>query len=308
MGKISFVIPVYNNEGCIGLTFNAVKQLINEQLSEFSLECIFVNDGSKDDSLAEIKELALKEEEVKYISFSRNFGQMSAIIAGLRHSTGDITVVMSADLQDPVSLVYEMVEEWKKGNKIIIGTREDRDDRFIDKMTSKIFYTIIKLGNDKIPTGGFDFVMLDRMALDVYNKIDERNRFFQGDILWLGFAVKFIKYTRLKRTIGKSQWSFQKKLKYFIDGLINTSYFPIRMFSLLGFITSLTGFLYAIIIVFNRCFNNIPFKGWAPIMILILITGGVIMLMLGIIGEYIWRIYDEVRNRDVYIIEEKTNS
>lgn len=303
--KISFVIPVYNNQGSIQLTFNDIAQLVSEKLRGFTLEVIFVNDGSADGSLAEIKDLKKDQAAVKYLSFSRNFGQVPAIIAGAKVSTGDITIIMSADRQDPIALVEQMVEEWKAGNKIVIGSREDREDNFFAKLTSNIFYSLIHLGNNKIPRGGFDFVLLDRAALNAYNSINEHNRFFQGDILWLGFPVKFIPYKRLERKIGKSQWSFSKKLKYFIDGLINTSYFPIRLFSLLGFFTSFSGFIYAIVIMFNRFFNNIPFKGWAPIMMLILIIGGMIMLMLGIIGEYIWRIYDEVRNRAVYIVEEE---
>jgi dolichol-phosphate mannosyltransferase len=302
--KISFVIPVYHNMGSIELSYNDISGLFLTTLAGIQFEVVFVNDGSTDGSLNEIKSLSQKYNNVKYLSFSRNFGQVPAIIAGAKVCTGNIAVIMSADRQDPVSLVADMIREWKAGNKIVIGTREDREDRFFDKLTSNIFYSLINLGNRKIPRGGFDFVLLDRSALDEFNKIDERNRFFQGDILWLGFPVKFLPYKRLERKIGKSQWSFSKKMKYFIDGWINTSYFPIRIFSLLGFITSCSGFIYAIIIFFNRLFNNIPFKGWAPIMILILLIGGVIMLMLGIIGEYIWRIYDEVRNREVYIIQE----
>ncbi len=306
--KVSFIIPVYNNEGSIELTYNDLQQVIEEKLPGHSFEVVFVNDGSADGSLEEIKALKKMHENVRFLSFSRNFGQVPAIIAGAKISKGDMAVIMSADRQDPVSLIEKMVQEWKVGNKIVIGTREDREDRFFDKLTSNIFYSLINLGNKKIPRGGFDFVLLDRAALDEFNKINERNRFFQGDILWLGFSVKFLPYKRLERKIGKSQWSFSKKLKYFIDGLINTSYFPIRLFSLLGFFTSFSGFIYAIVILFNFCFNNIPFKGWAPIMMLILLIGGMIMIMLGIIGEYIWRIYDEVRNRSVYIVEEKEDA
>jgi dolichol-phosphate mannosyltransferase len=156
-----------------------------------------------------------------------------------------------------------------------------------------------------MPKGGFDFLLLDRKAVDQYNALDERNRFFQGDILWLGFKVSFIPYNRLKRTIGKSQWSLSKKMKYFIDGFLNTSYIPIRLMASFGLVTAIIGFLYALLIAYNRFFRDVPFSGWAPIMILILIIGGIIMLMLGIIGEYLWRTYDETRKRPVYIIDQK---
>ena len=163
----------------------------------------------------------------------------------------------------------------------------------------------MKYVNSKMPKGGFDFMLIDKKALYSLNQIDERNRFFQGDVLWLGFNTVFIPYTRLKRRVGKSQWTLSKKMKYFIDGLLNTSYAPIRIMSFLGIIFSFFGFIYAVVIAYNRIINNTPFNGWAPIMIIILIIGGLIMLMLGIIGEYVWRTYDETRKRPLYIIKDK---
>jgi dolichol-phosphate mannosyltransferase len=239
------------------------------------------------------------------LSFSRNFGQVPAIIAGMKEVTGAAAVSMSADLQEPIELIENMISKWQSGNEIVIGHRVDREDSFIANKASAVFYSLMKYVNPKMPKGGFDFLLIDQKAIAVFNQIDERNRFFQGDILWLGFSVAFIPYSRLKRTIGKSQWTLSKKLKYFIDGLLNTSYIPIRLMSLLGIIISFFGFLYAIVIAYNRFINNTPFEGWAPIMILILIIGGLIMLMLGIIGEYVWRTYDETRKRPLYIIKDK---
>jgi glycosyltransferase involved in cell wall biosynthesis len=301
--KLSFVIPVFRNEGSIFLTYEKVANL----LSKLSLEAefIFVNDGSDDNSLEELISLHHKDVKVKVISFSRNFGQVPAIIAGLKEVTGDAVVVMSADLQEPIELIEGMISKWKSGNEIVIGHRIDREDGFIANKASNIFYKLMKYVNPKMPEGGFDFILIDRKALNILNQIDERNRFFQGDILWLGFNTAFIPYTRLKRTIGKSQWTLSKKLKYFLDGLLNTSYIPIRLMSLLGICFSCFGFLYAIIIAYNRWVNETPFDGWAPIMILILIIGGLTMLMLGIIGEYVWRTYDETRKRPIYIIKDQ---
>lgn len=304
MKKISFVIPVYRNEGSISLTFNKIVDLFNENLPDFNYEFIFINDGSDDNSINELLALHHKNNQVKVISFSRNFGQVAAIVAGLKIITGDSTIIMSADLQEPIDLIENMIIEWQKGNEIIICSREEREDGILVEFFSKIFYNLIKIGNPKMPRGGFDFMLLDKQPIIELNKIEERNRFFQGDVLWLGFGVKFIKYSRLKRTIGKSQWTISKRIKYFIDGLLNTSYLPIRFMSLIGFFTAMFGFVYAILILYNRVIHNVPFKGWAPIMVLILIIGGLIMLMLGIIGEYIWRIYDETRKRPLYIIKE----
>lgn len=301
--KLSFVIPVFRNEGSIVPTFEKLVGLVTPLKLDY--EFIFVDDGSDDNSIDEILLLHKKDKAVKVLSFSRNFGQVPAIIAGMKEVTGDAVVSMSADLQEPIELIGEMISKWKEGNEIIIGHRIDREDGFIANKASNVFYKLMKYVNPKMPKGGFDFMLIDKKAWEVLNQIDERNRFFQGDILWLGFNTVFIPYTRLKRTIGKSQWTLSKKLKYFIDGLLNTSYAPIRLMSLMGIGFSFLGFLYALIIAYNRFINNTPFTGWAPLMIIILIIGGLIMLMLGIIGEYVWRTYDETRKRPLYIIKDK---
>jgi len=301
--KLSFVIPVFRNEGSIKPTFEKLLDLVKSL--NISYEFIFVNDGSDDNSLRELIDLHKQDKNVKVISFSRNFGQVAAVIAGLKEVTGDAVVSMSADLQEPITLIENMIDRWKAGNEIVICHRVDREDSFIANNASKVFYKLMKYVNPKMPKGGFDFLLIDKKAVNVLNQIDERNRFFQGDILWLGFNTSFIPYSRLKRTIGKSQWTLSKKLKYFIDGLLNTSYIPIRLMSLIGIGISFLGFIYAIVIAYNRFINNTPFDGWAPIMITILIVGGLIMLMLGIIGEYVWRTYDETRKRSIYIIKDK---
>ncbi|MEM0541101.1 glycosyltransferase family 2 protein [Flavobacterium sp. j3] len=301
--KLSFVIPVFRNEGSIVPTY---QKLVNLSKSvPFDYELIFVNDGSDDNSINELIDLHHQDLNVKVLSFSRNFGQVPAMIAGWKEVTGEAVITMSADLQEPIELIADMISKWKAGNEIVICHRNDRDDSFIANKASWVFYKLMKYVNSKMPKGGFDFLLIDKKALFVLNQIDERNRFFQGDILWLGFNTAFIPYNRLKRTIGKSQWTLSKKLKYFLDGLLNTSYLPIRVMSLLGIMFSLFGFVYAIIIAYNRFMNNTPFDGWAPIMILILIIGGLIMLMLGIIGEYVWRTYDETRKRPIYIIKDR---
>ncbi|UPT70064.1 MAG: glycosyltransferase family 2 protein [Flavobacterium sp. JAD_PAG50586_2] len=301
--KLSFVIPVFRNEGSITPTYQKLYDLVQSMQLEYEL--IFVNDGSDDNSIGELVALHEKDANVKVLSFSRNFGQVPAMIAGWKEVTGDAVVTMSADLQEPIELIAEMIAKWKSGNEIVICHRNDREDSFIANNASLVFYKLMKYVNPQMPKGGFDFLLIDRKALEVLNQIDERNRFFQGDILWLGFNVAFIPYNRLKRTIGKSQWTLSKKLKYFLDGLLNTSYMPIRIMSLMGIVFSLLGFIYAIVIAYNRLMHNTPFDGWAPIMILILIIGGLIMLMLGIIGEYVWRTYDETRKRPIYIIKDK---
>jgi len=301
--KISFVIPVFRNEGSIVPTYNLLRELLDKLQADYDF--VFVNDGSDDGSLTELLQLHNNDRKVKVISFSRNFGQVAAVVAGLKEAAGDAVVVMSADLQEPVALIEDMVSKWQSGNDIVICHRIDREDGIIANTTSRFFYSLMKYANPRMPKGGFDFVLIGRKPLEALNQLDERNRFFQGDILWLGFSTVFLPYSRLKRTVGKSQWTLAKKLKYFVDGLLNTSYIPIRLMSLLGMCFSVFGFLYALVIVYNRFINNTPFIGWAPIMITILIVGGLIMFMLGIIGEYVWRTYDETRKRPLYIIKDK---
>jgi len=264
-------------------------------------ELIFVNDGSKDNSLAEIKSLRESDSNVKLISFSRNFGQMAAVLAGWKYAKGDAVINMAADLQDPPEQCTQMIKEWKQGSEIVVSYRRTHRTSSSKKITSRIFY---KLLLPTAPPGGFDFVLLDRKPLNVLNSLKERNRFYQYDILWAGFKVKFIPYHKQKRATGKSQYNFFKRFGNFYSAFLNVSYLPLRLLSLIGTIVSLAGFVYAIDIVYAYYVHHTPFPGWAPIMILILIIGGLIMLMVGIIGEYIWRILDEVKGRPNYVIDE----
>lgn len=300
---ISFVIPVYRNERAVSLTYAKIKGALAQDLSAYAYEFVFVDDGSDDNSLAELLRLRGDDPQVRIISFTRNFGQMAAILAGLKHAMGDIVVHLSADLQDPVELVPRMVKAFEAGSEVVIGHRAEREDRWTSRVTSRLFYRIIRMSFPEMPAGGFDYVLMGRRVVDSFNGIEVRNRFFQGDLLWMGYKTTFIPYIRAKRTIGRSQYTFAKRLKNSIDAILDSSYLPIRFISLAGAATALTGFLYAVNIAYTRFRHDTPFTGWAPIMILILIIGGVIMLMLGIIGEYIWRIYDEVKKKPNYVVK-----
>lgn len=300
---ISFVIPVYRNERAVSLTYAKIKGALAQDLSAYAYEFVFVDDGSDDNSLAELQRLRTDDPQVRIISFTRNFGQMAAILAGLKYATGDIVVHLSADLQDPVELVPRMVKAFEDGSELVIGHRAEREDKWTSRVTSRLFYRIIRLSFPEMPAGGFDYVLMGRRVVDTFNGIEVRNRFFQGDLLWMGYRTSFIPYTRAKRTIGRSQYTFAKRLKNSIDAILDSSYLPIRFISLAGAFTALAGFLYALNIAYTRFRHGTPFTGWAPIMILLLIIGGVIMLMLGIIGEYIWRIYDEVKKKPNYVVK-----
>ncbi len=304
MKLISVCFAVYNNEGALAILYRKTVRELETHFPQYEFELIFVNDGSGDNSLNEL--LDLKKEtgdpRIKIISLSRNFGQMAAILAGWKYAKGDAVINMAADLQDPPEQCVAMIKEWEKGSDVVISYRKNHGTTLLNKMTSRLFYKML-LPN--VPPGGFDFALLGRNAMDAVNSIRERNRFYQYDILWVGFNVKFIPYEKRKRTIGKSQYNFIKRFGNFTTAFINVSYLPLRLMSILGFLFAIAGFIYALNIVHAYYFKATPFQGWAPIMILLLIIGGLIMVMLGVLGEYVWRIFDEVKKRPNYIVRDE---
>lgn len=236
--KISFVVAVYHNEGAISKTHEKIQSVFASELTEHDYEIVFVDDGSGDGSLAEILELKERDPHIKAITFTRNFGQMAAMLAGFKEATGDAVINISADLQDPVELIPQMVDSWRGGSEIVICHRTDRSDTLLAKLFSSLAYGVLRISLPSIPSGGFDFVLMDRKVMDSFNAVDVRHRFFQGDLLWTGYRTSFIPYARLKRTIGKSQYNFGKKLKNFLDAVLDASYLPIRFISLLGLVTT----------------------------------------------------------------------
>ena len=301
-GTIAFVIPVYRNARAVTLTYEKLVRLVHSELRGWHYSIVFVDDGSDDGSREELQAIRARDDQVTVISFTRNFGQMAAMLAGFKHAQGDVVVHLSADLQDPVDLVPRMVDAWANGGEAVIAYRANREDGWVARLWSRLFYGIVRMSYPQMPAGGFDCILLDRVVMDAFNRIDVRNRFFQGDVLWFGYRATFIPYTRQRRTIGRSQYTFFKRLKNALDAILDSSYIPIRFISAAGVVIALLGFLYALDIAYARWMRQIPVTGWAPIMILLLIIGGLIMLMLGIIGEYIWRIYDEVRGKPNYVI------
>jgi dolichol-phosphate mannosyltransferase len=302
---ISFVIPVFRNEGALAVTHQRIVDVLASHLQAYGCEFVFVDDGSDDGSLRELREIQKRDPTVRVVSFTRNFGQMAAIQAGLKEATGDLVMHLSADLQDPVELIPRLVREHEQGTEVAVGYRTNRADAWSSQMTSRLFYAVIRLSFPQIPAGGFDCVLMDRRVVDAFNQLEVRNRFFQGDILWLGYRTVFVPYTRARRTIGRSQYTFWKRLKNSLDAILDSSYLPIRFISLMGVFTAFGGFLYAADIVYWRLRHNANFPGWAPLMVITLIVGGMIMVMLGIIGEYVWRIYDEVKGKPNYVIRDR---
>ena len=302
MSHISICFAVYQNEGSLAPLHERMTRELKTHFTHHTYELLFVNDGSKDNSLKELLSIREKDANVKIISFSRNFGQMAAILAGWENATGDCVINMASDLQDPPEQCTQMIKEWEQGNDIVISYRNTHSTSASRKLTSKLFYSLML---PQAPPGGFDFALLGRKPMDAINSLKERHRFYQYDILWAGFKVKFIPYDKQARGSGRSQYNFIKRFGNFYSAFLNVSYLPLRLLTAIGGIVSLSGFAYALTIIWAYWVHRTPFEGWAPIMILILVIGGLTMLMLGVLGEYIWRILDEVKSRPNYIIDKK---
>jgi len=306
MIRVSAIFPVYYNAGSLRKTFEAVSQVLEQHGSVASYECIFVDDGSGDNSLAELLELYRDyPEKIKVVELVRNFGQVPALHAGSELADGDVILNMSADLQDPPELILQMLDiHLAKGVDIVVGSRASRDESLWRMGTSAIFYWLMrKLSFPNMPKGGFDFILFTRRVRDAILSHYEGNCFWQGKLLWSGYSIHFLSYHRREREFGQSRWTFSKKIKYLIDGVMAYSYFPLRAMAVTGLLTFLAGVLYSFWIVILYLFRDTPFKGWAPIMILILLLGGLQMLFLGVIGEYLWRTLDQVRQRPLYLIK-----
>jgi glycosyltransferase involved in cell wall biosynthesis len=306
MVDYSIVVPVYFNEGELTLTTEALRAEVVDKTPGLRCELIFVDDGSQDGSLQELLSLRSEYPElIKVVKLTRNFGQVSAITAGLSLATGRCVVIMSADNQDPAVLVPRLLREhFEGGYEVVVCSREGRDESLFRVWTSRLFYSMMRrLSFPNMPSGGFDFVLLSRKVVDTLVRNREATPFFQGQILWTGYSTKFISYNRQKREIGKSRWTFGKKLTYLIDGVMGYSFLPIRLMSLVGLVVAMVGFSYAAVIFVIWLVYGLPVEGWAPLMIVLLVVGGMQMLMLGVIGEYLWRVLAQVRDRDPYVIE-----
>lgn len=306
MPDYSIVIPVYYNEGSLFPTIDSIYKEVVQQNSELTCEIIFVDDGSGDGSFEELLKIRRQYPDmVKVIKFTRNFGQVNAWIAGLSYAKGKCVAAMSADGQDPPALINQMLHAYfKEDYEVVVCSREGRDEAFYRVITSKIFYSLIKkLAFPAMPPGGFDYFLLGRRALTTFLRNVDKHPFFQGEILWMGYKTKYLSYVRRKRDTGKSRWTFARKFTYLLDSLLSYSFAPIRLLSLTGVMVALSGFFYAVVIFLSKLLWGNPVTGWAPIMIIILVVGGFQMLMLGMIGEYLWRTLSQVRNRDPYIVD-----
>lgn len=303
--KVSIVIPVYYNEDNLVPLYEDIKKKIIDKI-DYDYEIVMVNDGSQDKSYTVMQKLAGADKNIKIISLSRNFGSHAAILCGLSKCTGDCAVVKAADLQEPTELVLEMVERWQKGFNVVLAVREARDESRQQTLFANLYYNLVrKTALPSMPKNGFDVYLLDRKVIDVLMALDERNSALTGQILWSGFKTDKVYYTRLAREIGTSKWTLKKKIRLVSDTLFGFSTLPIKAVTIIGTFSFSGSLIWAVLVLIFKLMGLIEVSGWTTLFIFNLFSFGVIMLTLGILGEYLWRIFDASRNRPPYIIEEE---
>ena len=306
--KITAIVPCYNEQEAIPYFYDEATKVLSGM--DVDYELLFINDGSKDGTLSVLKDYAQKDEHVKYISFSRNFGKEAAMYAGFCNAKGDYVAVLDADLQDPPSLLPEMVKILESGEYDSVATRREtrKGEPKIRSFFARKFYRIInKISDADVVDGARDFRLMKREMVDAIVTMSEYNRFSKGIFGWIGFRTYWLPFENVERVAGQTKWSFWGLFKYAIDGIINFSQVPLDIASYSGVGMTILAFLFLIFIVIRRLVFGDPVAGWASTICVIVFLGGLQLFCLGIIGQYIARIYDESKNRPEYIIEEKIN-
>ncbi|PSL40666.1 glycosyltransferase involved in cell wall biosynthesis [Planomicrobium soli] len=309
MKKLTLIIPCYNESSPLIDTYNEVKRVLNDQelKKKYSYEILFIDDGSVDNTLSVINDLAAIDETVKYISFTRNFGKEAGMLAGLKHCNGDIVIIIDADLQHPPHLILEMVHHYEQGYDQVIARRSRKGEKFSRKWITKTYYRLINtLMEVELGDGMGDFRLLSRRAVDSLLAMPEYNRFSKGLFSWIGFEKKVIEYENQERISGESKWSFLSLLNYAIDGLISFNSKPLRMLIYLGLLIMFLNLLYIGFSFVNIVLFGIDLPGYFTMISAILLLGGIQLTSLGVIGEYVGRIFYEVKRRPAFIID-KTN-
>ena len=303
MSKLSIVVPVYYNSDTLELLYEDMKAKILHKLEEY--EIVFVDDGSGDNSWEIMNKLRDQDENIKCVKLSRNFGEHAALLAGLSACSGDCAVTKQADLQEDSTLILELYESWKRGNKVVLAVRKERKENKVKVFFANMYYAIIrKLVNKNMPSGGCDCYLVDRKVIEVLERLDEKNSSLTLQVMWVGFKTDMIYFVRQDREVGQSRWTLSKKIKLVMDSVMSFSYFPLRFMSGLGIVFNLLAVVLLISVLIEKFTKGTPIAGWASLMCVILLASGMIMLMLGVLGEYIWRTLDAARTRPPYIVDE----
>lgn len=301
---LSIVVPVFNETEVIDMFYQRVKKMV-DALDSLLYEIIFVDDGSVDDSYQKLMDLTNSDPNIRILKFSRNFGHQIAITAGIDNAKGDAVVVIDADLQDPPEVINKFIEKWEAGYDVVYGVRETREGESKLKLfTAALFYRLLKIIiKIDIPVDVGDFRLMSNRAVKYFRELRERDRFVRGLVSWIGFKQTGVKYERDKRYAGVTKYPFTKMFKFALDGITSFSSLPLKLSSWLGYFTSLLAFLYLASVFVQRMLGY-TVHGWATIMVAMLLIGGVQLICLGIVGEYIGRISNEIKQRPLYIIEE----
>jgi glycosyltransferase involved in cell wall biosynthesis len=308
MKKISILIPAYNEQEVLEHLYQRLGKLANDN-KKYEFEFLFINDGSRDKTLEIIEDYAKIDSRVSFVNLSRNFGKEIAMIAGFDHVTGDATVIIDADLQDPPELIPTMIKYWEDGFDDVYAKRNSREgETWFKKSSSKWFYKILqKTTNIPIQIDTGDFRLLDRRCIEALQQMRESQRYTKGMFSWIGFNKKEITYDRDPRIAGSSKWNYVKLFNFAIDGITSFTTAPLRISSFIGFIISIVSFVYIMVIVINTTVSGANVAGYPSMMAVVLFLGGVQLLSLGVIGEYVGRIFNETKGRPLYFVEEYHN-
>lgn len=302
---ISYVLPVYNESAGVREFYKELSRAVSKN-KKYNYEFIFVNDGSRDDSLEKLQALHRKDKRIKIVNFSRNFGHQIALTAGIDHARGDALIIMDTDLQDPPKVSLELVKEWEEGYDVVYARRRSRIDGFFKKIAIHIYYRVqTRLANVDIPLDTGDFRLVDRKVADHLRALHEKHPYIRGLVSWLGFKQTAVEYDRQGRFAGETNYPFKKLVKLALDGVTGFSTMPLQLITRLGFFTSTLSVIGIVYVLITRIFfADLTLPGWAVTMIAILFMGGIQLITLGVMGTYIGRIYSEVQNRPRYIVSD----
>ncbi|AZK48772.1 glycosyltransferase family 2 protein [Paenibacillus lentus] len=302
----SVVVPMFNEEEVIEYTYYRLKQVMD--CVEEGYEIIFVNDGSRDRTAQIVQDICKKDSNVKLIQFSRNFGHQVAISAGMDYASGGCVVIIDADLQDPPELILEMLSKWKEGYEVVYGKRLKRKgESMFKKITALLFYRLLgSMTQVNIPLDTGDFRLIDRKVCDVMKSLKEKNRFVRGLVGWAGFRQTSVEYVRDERYAGVTKYPLRKMISFAVDGITSFSHKPLKIASYIGVTLSLSSFIYLFVVLFQKWFELGTIPGWASIVAINLFFNGIVLMLLGVMGEYIGRIYDESKDRPLYIVQDTT--
>ncbi len=307
MTLVSVVVPVYFNAPTLPTLLERLRSAAQE-LPELTFEFVLVDDGSRDDSFAVLRAEADDDDRVRVVRLARNFGSNAAILAGLSFAQGDCCVAIAADLQDPPELIPAMVRKWQAGVDIVLAARRTRDDPAPSRLFASIFNQLFRrLVFPDFPPNGFDFVLVSRRVARQIVAMNERNSYIFGQIMWVGYERELLYYDRASREVGRSRWTINRKIKYFIDAFTAFSYLPVRAVTLMGVLVAFGGFIWAAVVIVARLLGLIPEAGFAALMVALLVLSGTQLIVTGMIGEYLWRVLEETRRRPAFLVAQTVN-